>query len=129
MQDLIAKLMMYKEPFRARICKEIVRRLKLFPYETRIKYSAINRPQYGYCVLQGAKLAHRLGHREISVIEFGVAGGNGLLNLEMHAAEISKLVGVDVRIFGFDTGGGLPPPADYRDLPYQWEQGFFAMDI
>jgi hypothetical protein len=129
MQNLIAKLMLYKEPIRARVCMEVVRKLKLFPYETRLKYSAIDRPQYGYCVLKGAKLAQRLGHKEISAIEFGVAGGNGLLNLEMHAAEVGKLVGVDVRIFGFDTGGGLPPPADYRDLPYQWQQGFFEMDV
>ena len=129
MQKVIAKLMLEKQPFRSRISKELVKRLKLFSYETRIEYSAIDRPNYGYCVLQAAKLAQRLGHRKISVIEFGVAGGNGLLNLEMHAAEAKKLTGVEIQIFGFDTGGGLPAPSDYRDLPYQWKQGFFEMDI
>jgi hypothetical protein len=79
-------------------------------------------------VLEAAKLAKRLGHKKFSVIEFGVAGGNGLLNLEMHAAEIKKLMNIDIEIFGFDTGAGLPPPADYRDLPYVWRSGFFAME-
>jgi hypothetical protein len=73
-------------------------------------------------------LAKRLGHSKISVIEFGVAGGNGLVNLEMHVSEIEKLLNVEIDIFGFDTGGGLPPPKDYRDLPYYWKPGYFAMD-
>jgi hypothetical protein len=129
MQHVMAKLMLYKQPFRVKFFKELIKRLRLFPYETRVKYSAIERPHYGYCVLQAAKLAQRLGHRKISVIEFGVAGGNGLLNLEMHAAKAEELTGVVIQIFGFDTGGGLPAPTDYRDLPYQWKQGFFEMDI
>jgi hypothetical protein len=35
-------------------------------------------------------------------------------------------VGVDV--YGFDHGVGLPPPTDYRDLPYAWQAGQFHMD-
>jgi hypothetical protein len=129
MQDVIAKLMLSRQPIRARIFREIAKRLGLFPYETRIEYGAIERPHYGYCVLQAAKLAQRLGHKAISVIEFGVAGGNGLYNLEMHAAEVTKLTGMEIQIFGFDTGSGLPPVLDFRDLPYHWKPGFFKMDI
>ncbi|MCK1597305.1 hypothetical protein [Bradyrhizobium sp. 164] len=79
--------------------------------------------------MHAAKLAKKLGHNSVSVLEFGVAGGNGLVNLEMHAAEVSKLTGMEIQIFGFDTGQGLPPPHDYRDLPHQWKQGFYAMDV
>src|SRR4051794_28712639 len=98
----LTKLAFHKVPVRTKLSREIARRFKLFPYETRIEHSAIDRPHYGYCVLQAAKLAKRLGHKSVSVIEFGVAGGNGLVNLEMHAGEVSKLTGIDIQIFGFD---------------------------
>jgi hypothetical protein len=129
MRDTLTKLIFYKGSIRAKLSKTIAKRFGLFPYETRIEHSAIDRPHYGYCVLRAAQLAKRLGHNKVSVIEFGVAGGNGLLSLERHAAEVKKLVDLKIQIFGFDTGHGLPPPADYRDLPHHWKQGFFAMDI
>jgi len=129
MQDIVAKLMLSRQSIRAGIFRRIVKTLKLFPYETRLEYGAIERPHYGYCVLQAARLAERLGHKAISVIEFGVAGGNGLYNLEMHAAEVTKLTGIEIQIYGFDTGSGLPAVLDYRDLPYHWKPGFFKMDV
>jgi hypothetical protein len=75
-----------------------------------------------------AKLAKRLGHKAISVLEFGVAGGNCLLAIERNAREIGREIGIEFEIYGFDGGTGLPPPSDYRDLPYQWQGGFFSMD-
>ncbi len=129
MRDTMTRLMFNKGALRAKLSKEIAKRFRILSYETRLDLGAIDRPHYGYCILRAAKLAKSLGHNNVSVIEFGVAGGNGLLNLEMHAAEVNKLVGIDIRIFGFDTGHGLPPPADYRDLPHCWKQGFFAMDV
>jgi hypothetical protein len=48
------------------------------------------RPQYAYGVFHAADLAKRLGVSAISVIEFGVAGGLGLLALENIAASISQ---------------------------------------
>jgi hypothetical protein len=129
MRDTIVKLFFHKGSLRAKVAKEITKKFGILPYESRIQHSAIDRPHYGYCVLQAARLARRLGHDKVSVIEFGVAGGNGLVSLERHAAIVRKLVNVDVQIFGFDTGRGLPPPSDYRDLPHHWKQGFFAMDV
>jgi hypothetical protein len=129
MRDTMAKLLFHKGTFRAKLSKEIAKRLGFFPYETRIQFSAIDRPHYGYCVLNAARLAKRLGHDKVSVIEFGVAGGNGLVSLERHATEVEKLLGVQIQIYGFDTGHGLPPPTDYRDLPHHWKEGFFAMDV
>ena len=87
-----------------------------------------DRPQYGYCMSVAATLAKRLGHKTISVIEFGVAGGNGLVSAERHAKEISREHGIEFQIYGFDGGVGLPPPEDYRDLPNLWQPGFYAMD-
>lgn len=99
-----------------------------FPYETRIALGLVDRPQYAYCMYHAARLAKRLGHDRISVLEFGVAGGNGLVAAERHAAEIERRLSVKLDIYGFDAGSGLPPPEDYRDLPYHWRAGFFKMD-
>lgn len=98
-------------------------------YVTRLENGLVDRPHYGYCVFNGARLAKKLGYRRISVLEFGVAGGRGLLNLEFHAREVEEAVGIEIDIYGFDTGKGLPQPADYRDLPYHWQEGFFDMDL
>lgn len=73
-------------------------------------------------------LADLLGYPEISVIEFGVAGGRGLINVEYHVEHIKKLSNIDFEVFGFDLEGGLPASSDYRDIPYMWTQGFFPMD-
>jgi hypothetical protein len=86
-------------------------------------------PNYAYCIYQAAILAKKLGYKKISLLEFGVAAGNGLHAMEYHASQISKLTGVDFEIYGFDTSEGLPKPFDYRDLPYHWSEGFFKMDV
>jgi len=88
-----------------------------------------HRPHYAYCVQQSARLAKRLGYPRISVIEFGVAGGQGLITLEHLCSAISRRLGIEIEVYGFDTGTGLPEPKDYRDLPYHWRPGFYAMDI
>lgn len=62
------------------------------------------------------------------MLEFGCAGGNGLLNLEYHARKTRAATGTEVSVFGFDTGRGLPHPRDYRDLPYHWKGGYYEMD-
>ena len=66
--------------------------------------------------------------RKISAIEFGVAGGNGLIMAEYHAKKAEDETGVEVEVYGFDTGEGLPNPVDYRDIPYVWKSGFYRMD-
>jgi hypothetical protein len=108
-----------------------VKHLGLFSYCFRSQLGLIKkRPHYAYCVLHGAKLAKRLGYERISVIEFGVAGGNGLLSLESHAEKIGREIGIEIEVYGFDTGKGLPPDNDdYRNLPYMWRQGFYQMDF
>lgn len=106
----------------------LVQRLKLFSYRTRVEFFMEHRPHYAYATLRAAELAKKLGIPRISILEFGVAGGNGLLNLEYHAREVEKLTAVAIDIYGFDTGEGLPPPKDFRDLPYHWKPGFFRMD-
>jgi hypothetical protein len=86
------------------------------------------RPYYAYGVYNAANLAKQLGFQEVTVIEFGVAGGNGLLEMERLAAIMGPRFDVQVNVIGFDNGTGLPAPTDYRDLPHIWEEGSFSMD-
>ena len=118
------------DPYPVRtLAKKIIKKFRLGSYEQRLTIGAVNCPNYGYLVYNAAYLAKKLGYNRISILEFGVAGGNGLMNLEYHSQEIRKLFGVVIDIYGFDTGEGLPEPLDYRDLPYHWKKGFYKMDV
>lgn len=86
------------------------------------------RPTYTWGVLQAAYLAKTLGYQRISVIEFGVAGGNGLVSLEESARRVEAMFGVAIDVYGFDTGAGLPPAGDYRDMPNIYTSGTYQMD-
>ena len=86
------------------------------------------RPQYAWGVLQAAALAKVLAIPRISVIEFGVAGGFGLLALETIAEMVETMTNVGIDVFGFDTGSGLPRPRDVRDQPNFWVEGQLPMD-
>jgi hypothetical protein len=97
--------------------------------ETKVRYGVFDRPHYAYGVYFAAEQAKRLGLKAITVIEFGVAGGRGLLALERISAEVARHFGIEIRVAGFDGGAGMPPPVDYRDLPHVWDTGFYQMDI
>jgi hypothetical protein len=127
MMDRLARLALHPHPVR-RVATEILKRSRLGSYAWRLRLGAVERPFYGYIVYQAARLADRLGYRAISVLEFGVGTGAGLQNLEEHARQAARLFPVEIQVYGFDTGVGLPEPADYRDLPCVWQKGFFAMN-
>ena len=44
------------------------------------------------------------------------------------AAAATELAGTVVEIFGFDSGSGMPAPADLRDAPWLIEPSYFKMD-
>ncbi len=85
-------------------------------------------PQYVWSTLLAARTASNLGLPAISVMEFGVAGGNGLVALESAADIAEDLFGVKIERFGFDSACGLPAPQDYRDVPAHLREGDFKMD-
>jgi hypothetical protein len=62
-------------------------------------------------------------------MEFGVAGGRGLVAMERAAQQISDNLGVHIDVWGFDAEKGLPKPLDFRDLPHVWQQGDYQMDV
>ncbi|MDR7427868.1 MAG: hypothetical protein QN152_12530 [Armatimonadota bacterium] len=86
------------------------------------------RPDYAWGVMQGAHLAKAVGTERIGVIEFGVAGGRGLIALELIAEQVERHMALQIDVYGFDTGSGLPKPRDHRDLPNLYYEGAYPMD-
>lgn len=80
------------------------------------------------CLYHAALQAKRLGHRAITAVELGVAGGKGLLCMSEHAGAIQRELGVEIAVVGFDAGSGLPESSDPRDLKYYWSAGAFPMN-
>jgi hypothetical protein len=108
--------------------QEMLRRSKSASLVDKIAFDLFARPHYAYGVYMAAQQAKALGLPRITLIEFGVAGGNGLLALEATAREVGQALNLQIDTYGFDLGQGLPPPMDYRDLPYAWQAGQFRMD-
>src|ERR1043166_30131 len=98
------------------------------PIRWRAQWGAVRLGQYLVGVLAAADHALSQGVDAISVIEFGVADGEGLRLLEKHAAAVERATGVRIAVYGFDTGGGLPDLiGDYRDHPDAWRPGDYSM--
>ena len=86
------------------------------------------RANYTWSVLHAASIAARTGRERVSVLEFGVAGGNGLIALERAALAAERELGVSIEVYGFDTGEGLPEPRGNLDAPFLMDRGDFPMD-
>lgn len=108
-----------------RICRNLVE----LPLETEVTLNWTSRPSYAYCTYHAADLARRLGIPRISVIEFGVAGGNGLLFLTQLASRVREALGVEVEVYGFDSGSGLPQISTPSDLPYWFRPSQYTMNV
>lgn len=115
-------------PFRI-LAKAVLKRAKC-SIETMDNWELTARPHYFTGVRHAAKQALVEGKPEISVIEFGVATGAGLLELEICAARVQQDTGVKINVIGFDSGAGLPALlADHRDHPDWWAPGDYRMDV
>jgi hypothetical protein len=86
-----------------------------------------HRGHYAYCMVLAAETALRMSLSRVTAIEFGVWYGAGLKNLCEIADFLHQTLGVEFRVWGFDTGVGLPEVADWRDHPELWAGGTLAM--
>jgi hypothetical protein len=93
----------------------------------RERFGLVDRPQYAYGVLRAADVARYFGLDAVTVCEFGVASGDGLVNLVDIAELVTSETGVAIRVFGFDTGAGLPSVEGFKDHPEIWSGGDFPM--
>lgn len=125
--DLLVRLA--KEPPFRIVTRAILKRLRLRS-STRALWELSARPAYLLGVLEGARQAIREGVSEISVVEFGVAGGDGLIALQTEADAVEQDTGVRIQVYGFDHGSrGLPEfIGDHRDHPDAWRPGDYPMD-
>jgi hypothetical protein len=111
------------------LMRAFLKKFSVGSFEFRMAFDAFDRPWYAHGMYEAATLGVKLGLSAISIIEFGVAFGDGLAAMEDLAREIRKKFGLQIEILGFDSGEGLPPHGDYRDLPYVWRRGLYKMDV
>jgi len=112
----------------AYLIKRILRNLFFLKTKTLVSLNAATRPHYAYCVYNAAILAKKLGYKSFSILEFGVAGGNGIYFLEKFCEKVRLELNIEIQIYGFDLKEGLSNPKDYKDLPYWFQSGFYSMN-
>lgn len=123
-----AFLRLCREPPIRVFAREVLRRMNV-SLDTKVQWGLGRRPQYLFGTHRAALQAKAEGVSEIVVAEFGVAGGNGLIALQDHAWEVEAATGVGIRVYGFDTGRGLPEfCGDHRDHPDNWVPADYQMD-
>ena len=98
-------------------------------FRAKVNFDLIIRQQNAFPILHAADKARQAALKRLSIVEFGVANGAGLINMCKIAASVEKATGVGFDIYGFDTGAGLPPAIDYRDHPEEFQGGDFPMDF
>ena len=96
-------------------------------YRAKIDFDLIIRPHHAFALLKAADYAKRIGISRLTVLEFGVANGAGLVNLCKIGKQITRITGITFQFVGFDLGTGLPPPIDYRDHPEHYRAGDYPM--
>lgn len=108
----------YAKPYRVAIIRALPIIFKKF------------RPHYHSIIYECTQTALKLKLKKISIIELGVAGGNGLLTIEKYCRKLSKKYQIEYEIYGFDFGdaAGLNYTENPKDLPYFIGEGQFKMD-
>tara|TARA_B100000029_G_C17404861_1_gene898449 strand:- start:69 stop:902 length:834 start_codon:yes stop_codon:yes gene_type:complete len=110
------RILGYEKPLRVALLKYLTLKFKKF------------RPNYENILLESVLEAKELGYKSVSVLELGVAGGNGIIALEKYKKKIEKLTNIRIDIFGFDSGDGLPEINNKYDLPFFWKTGDYRTD-
>lgn len=125
----LLKFIVNSQSLTGRLLKKIFNKIDNFlPIKYSYYFNSSDRPHYLYCCYNAALLAKKLGINKISVIELGVAGGNGIIFLEKIAKKIKKDLNIEIIIIGFDSGEGMYSPNENFDLPYFFKKGQFTMD-
>lgn len=121
--------LMSRRPLR-KLAYEVSAKLGLLGVVDRVYLDKYPYPHYAYGVFVACLQAKMLGLSRVTCIEFGVAGGNGLVAMESAAHDIGRTVSVDVDVVGVDCGSsGLPSTNDTRDIVYWFKFGAYQMDV
>jgi hypothetical protein len=100
-----------------------------YAFEWAALFDAVRYPSYAAGLQTACKYAALAGRTGFTAIEFGVAGGNGLVELSKYAARLAQRTGMNIKVVGFDAGSGLPISPDRRDAPWLWNPGDFPSDV
>lgn len=98
-------------------------------FRAKVAHDLIIRQQFAFPILHAAEKARDAGLKRLTIAEFGVANGAGLLNMCAIASAVTKATGIQFDVVGFDTGKGMPPALDYRDHPEMFQESDFPMDV
>ena len=107
---------------------EIFGRFQAF-FQQYVSSNSHIRTHYAKAIGAAGELASIKGYDRISIIEFGVAAGEGLRLAEIYAMEVSQLFGINIDVYGFDSGIGLLTLHDYRDVHNHFAKGLFQTDV
>jgi hypothetical protein len=140
----VVKLGLFKKVFQKRVLRRLfVERfneplhlniLSLFififgNFKSKIYFDLILRQHNAYSILSCAEVAKKMGINKVTLIEFGVASGSGLVNMAKIAGKVSQRTGVLFKIYGFDTGEGLTDPKGFKDYPSAFKKGDYPTNI
>jgi len=106
----------YEKPLRVALLRYLSLKFKTF------------KPHYESILYEACLESKKLGIDKVSVIELGVAGGAGIISLEKYKKKIEKVLNMQIEIYGFDTGSGLPKIELNEDLPFLWRSGLYNID-
>ncbi len=95
--------------------------------KSKIQFDIFRLPHYAFGVYEAAMRAKQLDIKHITVIEFGVANGRGLIAMAKYAEIVERHLGITISVIGFDSGEGMPGHEDYKDHPELYLQGDFPM--
>lgn len=98
-------------------------------YRKKCEYDLVLRSHHAYALYMAADRAITHNKKRVTIVEFGVSTGAGLMNMQKIAENITKDTGIEFDIYGFDTGDGMPPPISYKDHPDLYQEGDFPMDF
>ena len=113
---LILRIISYEKPYRVGLIKLLSLKYKSF------------RPHYETVLYESVREAKKLGYKKLCVLELGVAGGNGMIALESCKKKIEKVFDVEINVYGFDTGNGMPDSKDVADARFNWKKGDYNMN-
>ena len=113
---LFKRIIGYEKPLRVALLAYLSLKFKTF------------KPHYESILYEGCLEAKKLGINQVSVIELGVAGGAGIISLEKYKKKIERVLDINIDVYGFDTGSGLPKIEVDEDLPFFWRKGLYKID-
>ena len=113
---LFKRIAGYEKPLRVALLGYLSLKFKTF------------KPHYESILYEACLEAKKLGINQVSVIELGVAGGAGIVSLEKYKKKIEKVLDINIKIYGFDMGSGLPKIEADEDLPFLWRKGLYNID-